>query len=119
MACLGFPVLWLNSGNRELNSLLKNYAPVHGGQNITGAILVLIFLTRFRFSRVFYKQSSEHTSNIHIALSGLSQRPNYTDRSISAKLVPIFTDRGCRVVSATDPGILDFLDHTYQQHSMK
>jgi hypothetical protein len=28
-------------------------------------------------------------------------RPN--DRRLSAKLVPTFADRGCRVVSATDP----------------
>jgi hypothetical protein len=42
-----------------------------------------------------------------------------SDRRISAKLVPIFAYRGCRVVSATDPDshILGFLDRT-QSHSI-
>jgi hypothetical protein len=45
-------------------------------------------------------------------LRGLSPRANYTDRRLSEKLVPTFADRGCRVVSATDPHsrILCFLD---------
>jgi hypothetical protein len=35
-----------------------------------------------------------------------------SERHFSAKLVPTFTDRGCRVVSAMDPhgGVLGFLD---------
>jgi hypothetical protein len=35
-----------------------------------------------------------------------------SDRSLSAKLVPTFTDRGCSVISATDPygRILGFQD---------
>jgi hypothetical protein len=36
-------------------------------------------------------------------LHGFSSRANYTDRRLSAKLVPTFEDRWCRVVSATDP----------------
>jgi hypothetical protein len=35
-----------------------------------------------------------------------SPQENYTDRAtaaLSAKLVPTFADRGCRVVSPTDP----------------
>jgi hypothetical protein len=35
-----------------------------------------------------------------------SPQANYTDRGdrrMSAKLVPTFADRGCHVVSATDP----------------
>jgi hypothetical protein len=38
-----------------------------------------------------------------------------SDRHLSAKLVPIFADRGCSVVSATDPygGILGFLDQNH------
>jgi hypothetical protein len=37
-----------------------------------------------------------------------------SDRRLLAKLVPTFTDKGCRVVSATDPHgrILGFLDRT-------
>jgi hypothetical protein len=44
-------------------------------------------------------------------LSGLSLRANYTDRRLSAKLVPTFADRGCHVVSVADPyaRILGFL----------
>jgi hypothetical protein len=36
------------------------------------------------------------------------------DRRLSAKLVPTFADRGCRVVSVTDPQgrILGFLDRS-------
>jgi hypothetical protein len=33
---------------------------------------------------------------------GLSPTANYTDRLL-AKLVPTFADRGCRMVSVTDP----------------
>jgi hypothetical protein len=37
-----------------------------------------------------------------------------SDRSLSAKIVPIFADRGCHVVSMTDPygRILGFLDRS-------
>jgi hypothetical protein len=37
-----------------------------------------------------------------------------SDRHLSAKLVPTFADRGCHVVSITDPSsrILDFLDQS-------
>jgi hypothetical protein len=35
-------------------------------------------------------------------LCGLSPRVNYTDRRLSAKLVPTFADKGCLVVSSTD-----------------
>jgi hypothetical protein len=47
-------------------------------------------------------------------LRGLSPRANYTYRRLSAKLVPTFADKGCRVVSAADPygRILDFRDWT-------
>jgi hypothetical protein len=38
-------------------------------------------------------------------LRGFSPQANYTDsdRRMSAKLMPTFADRGCGVVSATDP----------------
>jgi hypothetical protein len=38
-----------------------------------------------------------------------------TERHLSAKLVPAFVDRGCHMVSMTDPygHILDFLDRHY------
>jgi hypothetical protein len=47
-------------------------------------------------------------------LRGLSPQVNYTDRRMSAKLVPTFADRVCRVVSATDPHgrILGFLNRS-------
>jgi hypothetical protein len=50
-------------------------------------------------------------------LRDLSLRANYTDRAtaaLSTKLVTTFADRGCHVVSVTDPygRILDFLDRS-------
>jgi hypothetical protein len=47
-------------------------------------------------------------------LRGLSARANYTDRMTAAKLVSTFEDRGCHVVSATDPlgRILGFLNRS-------
>jgi hypothetical protein len=52
--------------------------------------------------------------NQSINLRGLSASELYrpSDRRMSEKLVPTFADRGCRVVSATDPygRILGFLD---------
>jgi hypothetical protein len=43
---------------------------------------------------------SYFTPVIKLKFRGLSPRANYTDR---AKLVPTFADRGCNVVSVTDP----------------
>jgi hypothetical protein len=45
-------------------------------------------------------------------LRGFSSQANYSNHPLSAKLVPTFADRGCRVVSATDPTAvkLGFLD---------
>jgi CBS-domain-containing membrane protein len=47
-------------------------------------------------------------------LHGLSPRANYTDRATaeSEKWLPTFADKGCHVVSVTDPygRILGFLD---------
>jgi hypothetical protein len=53
--------------------------------------LIIYFLTFFCHHNILYRPS---------------------DRRLSAKLVPTFADRGCRVVSATDPHgrILGFLD---------
>jgi hypothetical protein len=36
-------------------------------------------------------------------LNGLSPRANYTDRRLSAKRLPTCADKGCHVVSVTDP----------------
>jgi hypothetical protein len=46
-----------------------------------------------------------------------SVRPNY--RRLSAKLAPTFADRGCHVVSVTDPygRILGFLDRDLKHHA--
>jgi hypothetical protein len=45
-------------------------------------------------------------------LRGLNPLANYSDRRLSAKLLPTFADRGWHVVSVTDPfsRILDFID---------
>jgi hypothetical protein len=51
----------------------------------------------FNYSLVVYSMTKTKK------LRGLSLRANYTDRRLSTKLVPSFADRGCRVVSATDP----------------
>jgi hypothetical protein len=40
-----------------------------------------------------------------MAFSSELYRPS--DRRLSAKLVPTFADRGCRVVSATDPAAVN------------
>jgi hypothetical protein len=44
-----------------------------------------------------------------------------SDRRLLAKLVQIFADRGCHVVSATDPygRILEFLDRHIKSTNMK
>jgi hypothetical protein len=62
---------------------------------------------------VLYEQSNNNSvQNIIILpkktkLHGSSPQANYTDRlsdrRLSAKLVPTLADRGCRVVSATNP----------------
>jgi hypothetical protein len=44
--------------------------------------------------------------NLKLNSVAFSPQANYTDRAdrrLLAKLVPTFADRGCRVVSATDP----------------
>jgi hypothetical protein len=47
-------------------------------------------------------------------LRGISPRANYTDRCLSAKLLPTFADRGCHVVIVTAPygRILGFLERS-------
>jgi hypothetical protein len=49
-------------------------------------------------------------------LRGLNPRANYTDRetALSAKLAPTLADKGCNVVSVTDPWcrIVGFLDRS-------
>jgi hypothetical protein len=60
---------------------------------------------------VYYKLYSNERTPWSESASEL-YRP--TDRRLSAKLVPTFADRGCHVVSVTDPygRILDFLDRS-------
>jgi hypothetical protein len=50
----------------------------------------------------------------NIKLRGLSPQANYSDSHLLAKLEQTFADRGCRVVSTTDPHarILGFLDRS-------
>jgi hypothetical protein len=64
-----------------------------------------------RGETIFSKRS------VKTKLRCLSPRDNYTDlsdRRLSAKLVSTFADRGCRVVSGTDPHgrILGLLDRS-------
>jgi hypothetical protein len=63
---------------------------------------------------IYIKETKNKQTN---KLRGLSTKANYTDRAnrrLSAKLVPTFVDRGCGVVSATDPPgrNLGFLDRS-------
>jgi hypothetical protein len=55
-----------------------------------------------------------HLCNKTNSLALVRNRTIPSDRRLSAKLVPTFADRGCRVVSATDPHgrILGFLDRS-------
>jgi hypothetical protein len=54
---------------------------------------------------LFFQQRLPETKKLNSV--AFSPQANYTDqpsdRRFSAKLVPTFADRGCRVVSATDP----------------
>jgi hypothetical protein len=65
---------------------------------------------------LFLGDSFISTRGLRTKLRGLSPRANYilteSGLRLSAKLVPTFADRGCRVVSATDPHsrVLGFLD---------
>jgi hypothetical protein len=59
--------------------------------------------------------TEEHVYKTKTKLHGLSPRANYTDRATAASLrsdCQLFADRGCHVVSVTDPygRILGFLD---------
>jgi hypothetical protein len=52
------------------------------------------------------KTEETYSSELKTKLRGLSPRENYTnlsDRRLSAKPVPTFADRGCHVVSVTNP----------------
>jgi hypothetical protein len=58
---------------------------------------------------------TETVGNMHTKLHGLSPRANYTYRAAAAcrrSECQLFADRGCHVVSVTDPygRILGFLD---------
>jgi hypothetical protein len=53
-----------------------------------------------------------HLMDLYLRYMALTDRP--CDRLLSAKLVSTLADRGCRVVSATDPygRVLDFPDRS-------
>jgi CBS domain containing-hemolysin-like protein len=55
-----------------------------------------------------------YTEKNQTKLRGLSPLENYTDRRLSAKLMPTFADRECHMVCVTDPygSILGFLDRS-------
>jgi hypothetical protein len=63
------------------------------------------------WSREEGREESRQTISVALVRNKL-YRPS--DRRLSAKVVPTFADRGCRVVSATDPHsrILGFLDRS-------
>jgi hypothetical protein len=67
-------------------------------------------LKYFKFGKLFIKQKKKQTPWPYSA----SELYGPSDRRLSAKLVRTFEDRGCGVVSATDPHgrILGFLDRS-------
>jgi hypothetical protein len=53
-----------------------------------------------------YKSRHKHSISKKLNSVAFSPQAKYTDlatAALSAKLVPTFANRGCRVVSATDP----------------
>jgi hypothetical protein len=58
-----------------------------------------------------FKKGAEQKTFVTLVRIELNRQ---SGRHLSAKLVPTFADRGCRVVSATDPHgrSLDFLDRS-------
>jgi hypothetical protein len=67
----------------------------------------------FETSFKVYRTTCHHIQN-WTKLRSLNPRTNYTDLSLSAKLKPTFVNRGCHVVSVTDPYSrnLGFLDRS-------
>jgi hypothetical protein len=78
---------------------------------------ILSFLFFVHYTRISHEYHTDRTlmgltskTKIH----GLSELYRLSDHRLSAKLVPTFEDRGCHVVSVTDPygRILAFLDRS-------
>jgi hypothetical protein len=96
---------------------------------VTGKIIyVVLFLivslsSCFSVSHIPFPFSLfAHPINIHVSVpikktpwsESASELYRPSDRRLSAKLLPAFADRGCHLVSVTDPygRILDFLDRS-------
>jgi hypothetical protein len=71
-------------------------------------------VTKWRPPTGYQASFSPSICFLQAELRGLGPQVYYTDRRMSGKLVPTFADRGCRVVSATDPHgrTLGFLDRS-------
>jgi hypothetical protein len=85
--------------------------------NCSGCKTEYLFRTAGNIDRCIPVRESLVAFKIIFLLRCLSPQANYTDRAtaaLSAKLVPTSADRGCHVVSLTEPYgcILGFLDRT-------
>jgi hypothetical protein len=76
-----------------------------------------VYVQSYQLCRQGIRECSNKQNKKTKKLRGPSPRANYTDRAtrLSAKLVPTFVDRGCHVISVTDPcgRILGFLDQSH------
>jgi hypothetical protein len=70
------------------------------GVSLAGMDLELQFLLLFVLIESSFMQSNGYKKNSVILVR---KKTIPSDRRMSAKLVSTFADRGCRVVSATDP----------------
>jgi hypothetical protein len=73
-------------------------------------IMTLLIVKKIKLPNFVNEFSNETRFKTKTKPRGLSHRQS--DRLLSAKLLPTFPDRGCRVVSATDPHgrIIGYLD---------
>jgi hypothetical protein len=80
--------------------------------NLILQMLVGLTVTHLRFSFSGFPVRPIRLSCILYSVALVRELYLPSDRRLSAKLVPTFADRGCCVVTATDPHarILDFID---------
>jgi hypothetical protein len=113
----------LNANSRDINSLAVSLSP-HEAIQCSEAALKVFWKYFAHCSSILRKRAyteisptSPPTPKQKTKLLGLSPRANYKDQATAAclaKLWPAFGDRGCHVVSVTDPygHILGFLDRS-------
>jgi hypothetical protein len=99
------------SGSKRRGYECEDYSLLGSGETQSGR------LSKFR-RNLLYVSSEKQNIKQENKLLVLSQRANYvygqSGRRFSASLLPTFADRGCHVISVTDPygRILGFLDRS-------